>query len=632
MVVLLNEITRIKNKYPDDETPVTYDVDNNILSRFKDDVWDFTSYRISRGNPKIYFNFDDELNKQIKHILYYFVYIRKGSPGLRTIKNFFNVLNVLAKLCEKFNNSFISMSSNRILFNFLVNKINDLEKYTAKSYLSCINTIGLAGEEFNLNYGLDKKDLKLIRKNVKKINDDVKQTALIPTRILSEFIMLCTQKINEYHCVLDEMENFFNTDQYFQRNDINNRTNVLFKNIPSSEALKGYFKKNGIQIRSNLIKHLGELQSIASCLISCFSGMRKSELEILPYDSLQLINVDNKEVYVFQGFTKKLSKVGVVRCNWITSKSMVEVNLVLQSIARIHKIWSSKNSISKLINNLEISKYPLLPLFNIFGNSKVLENEIYKIPTLYKSYIGEIIYQTIEEIIVNEDDIAELYEFNPLIDWENKYSIQLGSPWKFVYHQFRRSLAVYSARSGIVKIPSLKQQLKHISLDMTFYYANDYSYANGMNFEEEFCKEFRIELTNARAWMYQKQVIDNKEILFGGEGTRIQNIKDSNNLPSFFKDNNELIKMVNEGQISYKETPLGGCSSINGCNKLGIFHIASCITCADAIFDSKTIDKLHKLKDHLQMQLQKYEYSSIFYNQITAEITSIDKLLSKVNF
>ena len=56
-----------------------------------------------------------------------------------------------------------------------------------------------------------------------------------------------------------------------------------------------------------------------------------------------------------------------------------------------------------------------------------------------------------------------------------------------------------------------------------------------MNFEEEFCKEFRIELTNARAWMYQKQVIDNKEILFGGEGTRIQNIKDSNNLPSFSK-------------------------------------------------------------------------------------------------
>lgn len=40
MAVLLNEITRIKNKYPDDETPVTYDVDNNILSRFKDDVWD----------------------------------------------------------------------------------------------------------------------------------------------------------------------------------------------------------------------------------------------------------------------------------------------------------------------------------------------------------------------------------------------------------------------------------------------------------------------------------------------------------------------------------------------------------------------------------------------------------------
>ena len=73
----------------------------------------------------------------------------------------------------------------------------------------------------------------------------------------------------------------------------------------------------------------------------------------------------------------------------------------------------------------------------------------------------------IQPIVFEKSDLEELTNFNLLVDWENEYELVVGKSWLFNYHQFRRSLAVYCSRSSIVKLSTLKKQLKHISYAYT---------------------------------------------------------------------------------------------------------------------------------------------------------------------
>lgn len=46
---------------PNDDTPITCDEDGNIVSVFKDNIWDFTAYY----NKNLKFNFGDKSQKKV---------------------------------------------------------------------------------------------------------------------------------------------------------------------------------------------------------------------------------------------------------------------------------------------------------------------------------------------------------------------------------------------------------------------------------------------------------------------------------------------------------------------------------------------------------------------------------------
>ena len=101
-------------------------------------------------------------------------------------------------------------------------------------------------------------------------------------------------------------------------------------------------------------------------------------------------------------------------------------------------------------------------------------------------------------------------------------------------------------------------------------------------------------------------------------------------VPEYLLDKQKTLQYFQDGRLSYKRTPLGGCSKVGACDKLGFSYITACIDCKDSIFDSSSKVALNKTKQAYVARLSQYEPDSITYKQLQIEINSIDRILNKV--
>jgi hypothetical protein len=101
-------------------------------------------------------------------------------------------------------------------------------------------------------------------------------------------------------------------------------------------------------------------------------------------------------------------------------------------------------------------------------------------------------------------------------------------------------------------------------------------------------------------------------------------------VPEYLLDKQKTLQYFQDGRLSYKRTPLGGCSKVGACDKLGYSYITACIDCKDSIFDSSSKVALKKTKQAYFDRLKKYDFDSVTYKQLQIEINSINKILNKV--
>ena len=101
-------------------------------------------------------------------------------------------------------------------------------------------------------------------------------------------------------------------------------------------------------------------------------------------------------------------------------------------------------------------------------------------------------------------------------------------------------------------------------------------------------------------------------------------------MPQYLIENEKPLSKTFFGRKKKKKTPLGGCSKIGACDKLGFSYITACIDCKDSIFDSSSKVALKKTKQAYFDRLKKYDFDSVTYKQLQIEINSINKILNKV--
>lgn len=644
--------TLVFSNYPSDDKAVSFDKEGNVLSRFSDEHWDFSALSVKYDTDCI-LDFSEEtgLNKEtLLHfrliILYRLLYNNQGRKDIISLATLFNdyfVLKRIALLFKCENSSFLNINKNSIVQRKYLNYISSNALSSSSQILRVLMMINKVGVFFNLggDFGLNPSLIHRVREAISLCPSSTKQTILIPSRIYTEFI----QKTLNYFKVLadalpiinkaiadiiqssiitvgyDRSENSIKRDKQFAA--------VIEKyNLSSFCTHFGISRKNSRTAFKAFIYNISYLQALGVFFIGCLTGMRKTEILNLGRNCLQKIIVNDREVWFLNGYTSKTTSAGFIQTKWITSKLLVDV---IQTLIAMHPIIQAINNHYGEYLDIPLNEYPLLP--NVIKGSKSLDrlngvHPLYSVPPIILT-TGDKVSDRLCNIVIQQQDIDELKRFNPLMDWEIEHNLEVGKAWQFRPHQFRRSLVVYCVRSGFVQLAVLKKQLQHLSIDMTTYYGNSAGSASNL-FDEDLSIEFKQENARFQFSQYEEKVIDNKDTLFGGEGTRIQALKNKEDVPIFLRDKKQALKMFESGQLAYKKTPLGGCSRVGSCNKLGFAHVTACLNCKDSIFDSSSKVALVKTKKAFESRLIKYESDSIHAQQLKIEINSLNNVLNKI--
>ncbi|WP_141103623.1 hypothetical protein [Cobetia sp. QF-1] len=376
---------------------------------------------------------------------------------------------------------------------------------------------------------------------------------------------------------------------------------LLCENVDVSEALKGLYKAGVSKSESwaGLVENLKRWQLRCAILISAFTGMRKSELLAVPLNGLKTINTDNGPIPVVWSTTTKLEANGAPRfTKWVTCLAVEAAFKVAKIITEGVLEWSG----DRRITDIQEQETPLFMSIE-HGKSGIPHRQFRFTTTSFcLKRINEDLYK--KELEVTDQDIAEISWF--LYGEGVPEAIKAGKVWPLTFHQFRRSMTVYAAASGMVSYPVLKAQLKHISMVMTVYYSDSNSRAINILGEEAEIKSLRAEWSDAKARAEADSIhtlLESDQPLEGIAGRRLNAQKDRYELPMFLESRVSTKQAVKKGKFRYRPTLVGGCISVAACNKGAGVLASACISCENAVFLPGSRAALEQTKEFYEAQL-----------------------------
>lgn len=575
----------LKNKIFSDNFVITRDKDNNPLSRFKDDTWDLSSYKlVPKDKEKLYFGkiFNIEIKKEAKRLILLIMVYKRGVNGNMLsndslVKNYYNgVIFKMAKYSQK-NNMSIKMliENNIILFSFIKEEVSINSYNSFKSFLTFLYNQN--NSLTNINYKRSSRLSEYLKTKHAQYRESRNQVEMIPTRIFNKIIQEKEDFIQEVYNVLDDLIIFINEILY-------DKNKSIINSIKSKE-LKNIFERYGVNSKLNISLFFYRIQEAVKLLIHAYTGMRNSEVNSLYCNCFEYVEKRDKNLKycTISGYDTKLKGKTIEK--WITSRK-IEMPIYLLGKLNLHIL----NSIYS--NSYNLSNSPLFIKRKLLYNNKnkILENNL-------MCNIESLNNFQEKEIMITEKDVLELEDIEPFRDWRNESEFQIGKKWTFKSHQFRRTLVIYAIQSGLVSLGTLQKQLKHLIRDMTLYYGNGASLAkSNFNISSD---HIGLDMDAVRVEFnilsYIKNVIFSDKILYAAHGDFVEkNIKEKITTKKEYLLNNyeTTLKMFKNGEIMYTETALGGCVSTEACNYKLLRLISPCIECSGAIIKENNLNEV----------------------------------------
>ena len=188
--------------------------------------------------------------------------------------------------------------------------------------------------------------------------------------------------------------------------------------------------------------------------------MRDNEVNQLSYDCHQTVQSYEHFVHVVMGYTSKLHGGGNKTIYWI---SFEDIQFGVRAAQSIGEIYALLNPYYEFSNP---SEYPLFPTLysqkHRHKNNRNIKNEtafvsnfagaLTRTQANFNQYQGRISVSLGDGLRITESDLAELEAFDGFRNWRDEKDCQIGEYWNICIHQFRRSLAVYGARSGVISL------------------------------------------------------------------------------------------------------------------------------------------------------------------------------------
>ena len=564
---------------PSDEFVISRTIEERTLSKYGDDIWDLRPYRtVNYGGARIYFSFaEDAVKEDAKWLMFLLLFIadsgRATGLAIGTVMGYWKIVRKLVHHSMK----------TKICIQDILENENELIRFVS-SINSRDELLSLSGIFFHLlaitseksGYHLPRAaKFELVSKKLKSMSQG-EQFPVIPPRIFSGLLQQLDSFISEIYSHKEQLFSFLKRvleSEIFGRNRVtqyqhgysSKNHEPAFKEACELYGLDGLFMKYGVKTIPTFNTLLNTIQHACKIKILIFTGMRHGEVLSLKVGALRSVKCNTGESYKFIGETSKL--VGQKKIvSWITSKDVEKAYRIQNRLARIT---------GKYIGIKECDTPLLIAVNYLCLNSKFYYNGL-EINVASSHWKYKEVYELFDsaKFRIRESDLKYLEQVNPFRAWEAENAFALGSVWRFTAHQFRRSLAFNVGQSANVSLPTLKRQLKHITREMTVYYSHP------KTLPDEYCMEGHIsgfikrEKPEADAIAYRYDVLQSTEQLYGAHGKFVEHYTKKSPQDVLLKqDRDDLIKQFKNGEIAYKETPLGACTTITPCDKMAFRNI-----------------------------------------------------------
>lgn len=615
------------------------------------DIWDYNPYRLS-ANKMNKFRFDLLLDgdfkaerralvDEAKYLLFCIQYFAQagytGTVSASTLYGYYQVINYAVQYC-------ISLNSNRFIGIIRLSELFYSEAYLA----SFLTTRG--GTSFkkrtraickHLSFiGQEKVGFKVIA-NLSITYEPSEQTPVIPTRIYLLFIAHITDDLEELAGKLDRLPDFlaeFSDDAYGRAHKGQKNKKVRQKGLRPTmqQALADYgldkvfTGEYSVNTTTSLASALKTMQYRMKLVLHLYTGMRDQEVMRVPYSCMD-------DEHISEEFKDEDSNVVVESRVVKLISTTTKFSGYRQSAA-----WYAAPEAEKAIKILQLISEGLASIYGADVNT----SELFLNPTVVSNPTNEISVADLskkirkpawmEALVISEKDFEELQLSDPERDFNYDEKFHVGQVWPLASHQLRRSLAFFSASSGFVKLPTLKRQFKHLTEAMTRYYSRNFeniqSIFGAYNPET---KTFDLprdhiisacqagEVTNV-VDMLMIDMLGSTDKLYGKTGGYVERQREK------LRDGEVLIedvrqttlKRVDKGELSYRDTLLGGCMKMSKCDSAMLGEMTACLTCEDGTIKEKKVDV--QIKD-LTEHLTHFDKSDGEYQVMAAELASLVK-------
>lgn len=620
---------------PPDDLVVSRDRAGMTASVFSDPIWDFTAYNPETKVSRIHFAFwtagtvtqtREQLCKEIRQIIFALIWFRQGAPlSTGTLRNYVSVLSALALYAESAETRLETiLGSEKLLTDFCRSGCSGWMAETLSSLLTLLVSIGVILLGFDVVS--DKAIMAMKRKN-KEYRAGIKQHPPMPTRIYSHFISTLQAELDAWKEVEENLLDavtrcgadpragrcLARQKQIGKDYGLLPETFFVLEDILSKKASEYFLPRAKRPDLGCLSTVVGNIQLVTKIIVQTFTGMRDDEALSLPYDCLST-SVSNGQIhYLVVGRTTKFAHGLAKRTQWVTNKEGHEAIRAAQRIAMsIYAVFgvTPTASTGRLVNH---------PLFvsvgymNFAGVPRYPENEHFARANMGHRELPEACFLTLED-----HDLHELEQVDPHRAWRSEEKFKIGERWVFTSHQLRRSLALYAQRSGLVSLPSLRRQLKHITEAMSRYYARGSAYAaNFINGDKDhFGVEWQATQSESSALSYILNVVLTDEMLFGGHAIWVQHhLKGQTGF--VLADRAVTLKQFKKGELAYRETIIGGCVNTGVCDKVAVrwLHV-DCIrdNCKNLVGSAPKLDRVIAAQQNMLERMDKdtVEYRTEF--------------------
>jgi hypothetical protein len=158
------------------------------------------------------------------------------------------------------------------------------------------------------------------------------------------------------------------------------------------------------------------------------------------------------------------------------------------------------------------------------------------------------------------------------------FAQRCGLDIKLTSHQFRKTFAVYTAKSPYGDLLYLRNHFKHWSLDMTTLYALNEHQDFDLYGEVLAAKE-DIKIGIVEHWL------DQETLLTGGSANKIKQYRESIPELKVFETRKQMAEAISE-QVHIRATAHVWCiNDTAGCKSQGLINRTNCVDCENSVID-----------------------------------------------